>query len=481
MAGASDYIRDNWEKLKLLGYFIGILILAVPLADILGTAWERAHLSVSILRLWLLTGFPEQAIAVILFGLFLGLLLLMTIDPKKRWQAVLLWVGTGTALLGLSAQNIFIPNIDFVDNAVWLVAGIVFGMAIGGGGKIVRNQTLEAFEFRRASQLILYILTLIVVVALLEYHMQYPEIIAVTSSEATIDTGVALSSVSITTSDLPVNLVVSALFVVTLRQFVQYDAEESFFVLGPPASGKSLFLIGAYLEALGSTPENGGSTPMNPSQDLMEMVARLDRQEQEWIVQATGRNELNQLEFQYVHGSVFPKNILLESLDYAGEYLQRLPDAIAGSMADDEDMDTTLRRLADGVQSADTLILLLDVERFINNEELEISEYFSILQASKDKKVLLVATKADVLADSFQEERGLEPYRYFEDFQEYVNTRLRKSEQVDALVRELDGSEIKPVYYQTKENEFGDRVPMRDQDGSVMTVGFDNMLTELGR
>jgi len=144
-------------------------------------------------------------------------------------------------------------------------------------------------------------------------------------------------------------------------------------------------------------------------------------------------------------------------------------------------MDTTLRRLADGVQSADTLILLLDVERFVNNEELEISEYFSILQASDSKNVLLVATKADVLADSFQEERGLEPYRHFDDFQEYVNIRLRESEQVDALVRELGGSVIQPVYYQTSENEVGDRVPMRNQEGSVMTVGFDNMLSEFGR
>jgi len=459
---------------------MGILILAVPLADMMGTAWERAHLSASILRLWLLTGFPEQGIAVILFGLFLGLLFLMTIDPKKRWQAVLLWIGTGTALLGLSTQNLFIPNIEFMDNAVWLVAGVVIGVAIGGGEKVIRNRAAEAFEFRRASQLILYLLTLIVVVSLIEYHIQYPNIITVASNEATVDTGVTLSSVSVATSGLPANLVVSALFVVTLRQFVQYDAEESFFVLGPPASGKSLFLIGAYLEALGSTPD-GGSTPMNPSQDLMEMVAQLDRQEQEWIVQATGRNELNQLEFQYVHGSVFPKNILIESLDYAGEYLRRLPDAIAGSIADDEEMDTTLRRLADGVQSADTLILLLDVERFVNNEELEISEYFSILQASDSKNVLLVATKADVLADSFQEERGLEPYRHFDDFQEYVNIRLRESEQVDALVRELGGSVIQPVYYQTSENEVGDRVPMRNQEGSVMTVGFDNMLSEFGR
>lgn len=480
MAGVIEFVRDNWEKTKLFGYFVGILVLAVPLSNMLGTAWERAVLSKAGLRLWLLTGVEGTALPVLLFGIFLGLLLMMTIDPKKRWQAALLWVGTGTALLGLQSQNLFLPNINVVENAVWFVGGLVVAIAFGGGRKLVTQQTVEAFEFRRASQSILVILTLIVVVSLAEYHVQYPGFVEVSAAGIDVNS-VQSASVSVDTANLPSNLVVASLFVVTLKRFVQYDAEEAFFVLGPPASGKSLFLIGSYLEALDSRPDDGGSTPMKPSQDLMEMVEMLDRQEQQWIVEATGRAELNQLDFQYVHGSVFPKNIQLSGLDYAGEYLSRLPDAIAGSVADDEDVDTTLQRLVDGVQVADTLVLLLDMERFVNNEPLDISEYFSILQASDNKNVLLVATKTDVLADNFRDERGLEPHRHFEDFQSYVNSRLRESEQVDTLVREIGGENIHPVYYQTRENDAGDRVPMRDQDGSVMMVGFGALLDELGK
>lgn len=480
MAGITEFIRDNWEKTKLLGYFVGILILAVPLANMLGGAWEQAILSKAGLRLWLLTGVEGTALPVFLFGIFLGFLILMAIDPKKRWQAMLLLLGTGIALLGLQAQNLFLPNINVIGNAAWFIGGLALAVVFGGGRKLVVEQTVEAFEFRRASQSILVILTLIVVVSLLEYHVQYPDFIQVSQAGVEI-TAVQSPSIGVDTANLPTHLAVSGLFVVTLKRFVQYDAEESFFVLGPPASGKSLFLIGSYLEALDSRPDDGGSTPMKPSQDLMEMVEMLDRQEQQWIVEATGRGELNELDFQYVHGSVFPTNIQLSGLDYAGEYLARLPDAIAGSVGDDEEMDTTLQRLAGGVQSAETLVLLLDMERFVNNEPLDISEYFSILQASGNKNVLLVATKADVLADKFRDERGLEPYRHFEDFQAYVNSRLRESEQVDSLVREIGGETIHPVYYQTRENEAGDRVPMRDQDGSVMTVGFDVLLQELGK
>lgn len=480
MAGVTEFIRDNWEKTKLLGYFAIIVALAIPLANMLGAAWERAILSKAGLRLWLLTGVEGTGLVVFLLGTFVGFLTLMSIDPKKRWQAALLWLGTGIGLLGLQSQDLLLSNINIIENAVWFGGGLVVAVVFGGGRKIVTEQTVEAFEFRRASQSILVMLSLVVIVSLAEYHLQYPNFVQVSRAGVEFST-IQSPSLGLDTNNLPTHLVVSGVFLITLRRFVQYDAEESFFVLGPPASGKSLFLIGAYLEALDSRPDDGGATPMKPSQDLMEMVEMLDRQEQQWIIEATGRGELNQLDFQFVHGSVFPTNVQLSGLDYAGEYLSRLPDAIAGPAPDDEDRDTTLYQLAAGVQSADTLILLLDMERFVNNEPLEISEYFSILQATNNKNVLLVATKTDVVAERFREERGLEPHRHFEDFRTYVNSRLRESEQVDSLIREIGGKTIHPVYYQTRENEVGDRVPMRDQDGSVMTVGFDVLLQQLGK
>jgi hypothetical protein len=239
-------------------------------------------------------------------------------------------------------------------------------------------------------------------------------------------------------------------------------------------------LIGAYLEALERSNDKGSSTPLTPSQDLMSMTEALDRQQSEWIVEATGRGELNQLHFQYVHGSVFPTNIQLFAMDYAGEYLARLPDAITGAI-DQGDMDNTLRRLSEGVENANTLILIVDTERFANDEPLDISEYFSILQATEPDGVMIVATKTDVLAEDFEEEQGLEPHLYYDEFKDFVKTRLRQSENVDALVTETAGAEIHPVYYQTTINENGNRVPMRDDSGSVMTVGFDELLEKIGR
>lgn len=474
-----EYLDDNREKLKLAGYFALILILALPIAQMLGNAWRESNLIRSIFELRYHVGLSLEAISVLIFGFFVGLLLLMLIDPKKRWQAFLLWIGLIFGLVGLQSMGLFLPNVDLVDSAIWLLGGIVAGIAAGGGKQLVRIQTAKALEFRWASKIVYIMISSFSVIGLLELHIEYPSLLQVNRNEIAI---ASLQTVQfgVDTSGLVPHTAITLLFVVTVRQFVKYDAEQNFFILGPRASGKSLFLIGAYLEGLERSNADSSNTPLNPSRDLMSMVEALDRQETKWIVEATGRGELKDLRFQYVHGSVFPKNIQLSGADYAGEYLQRIPDALTGAIDEDE-MDTTLRRLAEGIRNADTLVLVVDVERFVNNEPLEISEYFSVLQAADNKDVMIVATKADHLAEDFQQDRGLEPHRYFEDFKEYVGQRLRESENINSLVTETARSDIHPVYYQTTIDENGNRVPMRDETGSVTTVGFSELLDRFGR
>ncbi|WP_137284513.1 hypothetical protein [Halorussus salinisoli] len=481
----NQYLQDNNEKVKLFGYFIVMLALALPVSKMLGEAWRQAHLFRAPIRLRHLVGLSLQQVTVILLGIFLGLLLLMTIDPKKRIQATLLWIGVIVGLLGLRSMGLFLPQ-NFgrffgliLGNFTWLGSGLLISAFLGGGRRLTRVQTAEALEFRRASKAIYYIITLMVVAGFLEYHVSYPEFLQITEAGISLK-AVESMSVSVVQESLLKHAAVSGVFLVTVKQFVQYDAQKDFFVLGPRASGKSLFLIGAYLEALERSRNDESNTPMKPSEDLMDQVEELDRSNSGWTIEATGRGQVKNLAFQYVHGSVFPTNVQLSSADYAGEYLSRLPDALTG-LIDEEDTDETLLHLANGITAADTLLLLLDAERFVNNEPLEVSEYFSILQAIDDKDIILVATKTDHLAEDFRNERGLEAHRYYDDFKEYVNEQLRQSNQIDSLVRETAGTEIHPVYYQTHTNEADERVPMRDDRGSVMTVGFERLLEKLGR
>ncbi len=480
MENMIQYLRDNSEKLKLLAYFLLILILAQPLAEMLGRAWVEATLPKDIVRLRVLAGLSHQAVSVTGLGLFLGLLVLMTIDPKKRWQAFLLWLGAAAGLVVLQSMDLLFgsANFDLAVQFPFLLAGFALGL-IFGGRKLLRLQTTEALEFRRASQGLYYILAGLTIVGFIEVHVQYPDLLTVYADRGVVINSLRSPEFGIVQEGVLQDIAISGLFIVTLRQFVTYDAEKRFFILGPRASGKSLFLIGSYLEALERSRSDASNTPLNPSEDLMDMLEALDRQDSEWIVEATGRGELKHLQFQYVHGSVFPTNIQISAMDYAGEYLDRLPDALTGAIPQ-EDMDTTLIRLAEGVRAADSLILTVDVDRFVNNEPLDISEYFSILQTSDSKNVIIVATKADILAEEFERERGLEAHLYYDEFTEYVNRRLRQSENIDALITETSGTTIHPVYYQTKVTENGDRVPMRDDQGSVMTVGYHELLEKIG-
>lgn len=487
MSNAIQYLRDNKEKLTLVGYFGLILALAWPMSGMFADAWEATlngrGIPNAIIRFLRFAVFgpvlssSHQTVTAAGLGFFFGLLVLMTIDPKKRWQAVLLWIGTVIALIGLQSFGLLLPQLDAAEQGPALLGGVVVGFLFGGGRQVIDLFDGQTVEFRRASRALFFLMAGLVVVSFIEVHLQYPGVYIDADapfSPEIIDNGFGLNTV-----DLPIHLAASLIFIVTAKRFVEYDADREFFILGPRASGKSLFLIGAYLEALERARSADKNVPLEPSQDLMSILEALDRQETDWIVEATPPGQVNELSFQYVHGSVFPKNIRLSALDYAGEYLSRLPDALTGAK-DWEDLDNTERRLVEGIEQSDTLVLTIDLSRYIRNEPLDISEYFSILQAVDGKDVMLVATKADVLLDEFEAERGLEAHLDYEEFTEFVNRRLRQNENIEALVAETN-QDIHPVYYQTKVDDDGNRVPMRDDTGTVMTVGFDELLDKLGR
>jgi GTPase SAR1 family protein len=269
----------------------------------------------------------------------------------------------------------------------------------------------------------------------------------------------------------------AVVFVATLRRFVQYDSAEDFFVIGPRASGKSLFLVGSYLESQQSQQE---TSPKLASGDLMSLVEDHQRRSTEgWAVSATDPNEIRNLEFEYVHGDVFPKNVLVSTVDYGGENIGDIPDALTGSL---DSMSNAMNRIVEDIRNSDTLICLIDSERFVEEDSLGINVYFDILRAtSDDKDILIVATKADYFATEFYEEQNIEAHAYPEEFSEYVNKRLKRRAEVDSLLDTAVESTVHPVFFQTKKLDDGRRVPIRDSAGSVQRVGFEQVLERLGR
>ncbi|ESP86809.1 hypothetical protein [Candidatus Halobonum tyrrellensis] len=479
MSGPVRFVMRNREKFLLVGYAIAILIFASLLSPMLGQAWQRAELTRALFQTRLLIGLSLEIIAVVLVSLFFGLLGLMILDTKKRFQGVLLFVGSIVGLLALSSMGLLLPNIDLFGNIQWVAAGLVVGGVVGGGRSILDVNSNGPREFRSASRAVYFLLSALMVVGFLEYHLEYPFPLEIARNEVVMEPVASEFAVVGESSELLMNAVLVGAFIVTTKRFVQYDAERDFFVLGPTGSGKSLFLVGAYLEALERFTQDDSETPLNPSQDLINLVGALDRQGDGWFVEATRAQELEDLHFQYVHGNVFPKNVEVSSLDYAGEWLEDIPDIIMGT-EDADDPPNTLKRVADNVRQADTLILLIDSNRWLDDEPLEIEPYFDIVQATEEKNVILIATKADVLAEQFRSERGLDAQQYFPDFKEYVNEQLGTNQTVQSLLAQAgSASEIHPVYYQTTVDDSGERVPMR-ANGTVTTVGFDELLDMVG-
>lgn len=482
MTSVGEFYEEWQEQLKLVLYFVIITGTAGALFPTLGLGWqESSFIRPLIIGLTVISGIGFESFAVVCFGGFLGILVLITLDEKKRWQGILLWIGTVVAVIALSSIGLLIPNLDLLTNIPFLLAGVGLGMLAGGGrqlGDILG--TGGGVEFRRASVIFLYLTSALVILGLLEYHVVYPNLLEVSGGLIVLNIPTQ-PSVSIETAGLLENALTGVVFLATLNRFVQYDAETQFFVLGPPNSGKSLFLVGAYLSALEMMHDRHEGTSPEATSDLMDLVGDLDTADPDagWSISSTGQDETRNLEFRYVNGRVFPMNVQVSSLDYAGEFLRDLPDALTANL--DEIDNPTLQRLAAEVQQADTLILLVDCEAFDEGEKLGIEPYFDILQAIGDKEVRLVATKADVLGENFRDQRALEPHNYFDEFVDYVNQQLTEyNQQVRTLVQSIDNGRIHPVYYQTKVNENGERVPMRDQKGNVLRNGFRQLLEKLG-
>lgn len=467
------------EYLFFTIYLGAILALSPILSRIIGDAWATSQVIQPLTRLGVLAGLSPHLGVLLIFGFIIGLLVLMTIDSKKRWSALLLWIGFTTVSYQLFAAGQVLPsNITDPDQLVWIGSGALVGIFIGGGVDALRLRSLGPNEFRRAVKLTYLSLIGILVLALGELHLMYPDFLAVSADSLVIEQ--ADLSVGVDTDGLPVNLAVGLATIVTVRQFIGYDADEGFFILGAPGSGKSLLLVGAYLEALERDADKSirRRESLDPSQDLMELAENLDRDNSEWIVEATGRSEFRDLKFKYVRGNLFPKNVTLGSVDYAGEHLRRIPEALAGEI---ENPDEELQLLTSGIQAADTLILLIDIERYVNRDGLSIAEYFKILEEAENKGVVVVATKCDILADQFIEDEEMDPEQNFGAFQQYVQDHLTNSEQFRTLLRQTPESEVYPVYYKTEFNDDGERVPVRDENGSVVTVGFDHLLNGLGK
>jgi hypothetical protein len=174
--------------------------------------------------------------------------------------------------------------------------------------------------------------------------------------------------------------------------------------------------------------------------------------------------------------------------------------------------DEVVDRLEQKVLKSDTLVMMLDSVRLIGgqpagpgSESLGTTEMNRIINGVEPERVVLVATKADVLIDDWKQwhrthrdgrgdhDRLPAPHaldEYQDSFQEYVTERF--DNETGTLFNNADVSTVYPVYFETQrsgpEREGSDDagsgdewVPAPNANGELQPHGHDRVLAAIAR
>lgn len=468
------------EPRKLLVRFVAIVAIAPVVGAMIARAWVPGNALYDSGRALLsevlgLSG-PAAVDLVALFagGLYVSLLAIFTLDVKKRVQGMLLLLGTAVSMVTVWWAGVFFPALELTTiNGLSFALGIAAGLAIEAGQlraldrerSTLRRPTLSTGavpEFRYAAMVLFGVLSVVVSVTLVQ--------VVLADAVGLLD------------------VLAAGAFLVVLYQFVQYESETQYVTLGPERSGKSMLLLGLCLELM-----RNAETYPNPNDYLQqgfERASNLQAGAAEWPIPSTAHDEVRAASFEVISGSYFPRRIELTALDYAGQHLGRVADHFAGGETAAE--ESVPGQVAGWVGSADTLIVLLDVERLVFPEAFNeagvtdaervswgLEYYGTILDAVDPDDVLVVATKCDILAD-----QGLvDPpaaHDSYAEFSEAVTDHLTARPDVSELLQTADESSVQPVYFVTERRD-GEYVPRLDDDGNLVPVGYDALVDEIRR
>lgn len=519
----------------LLRYTVVILFTAPFIGWMLFRAWGPQTAAFELLRAFkTAVGLPAgvagtEAIASFGLGLYFSLLAIFASDVRKRFQGILILAGSVIALAVMAYLGVLLPNLDPTRAINWagLISGVILGSLIEYQtlGQVnpetstlghAKTETGKSVEFKNATYALFGVIAAIIIVGLVQAY--------------------------VAGRLFPLDPIAVFAFVVVLYWFIGYNSSHTFQVLGPKQSGKSMFLLGLFLERVQRNSDQEMELPPNPNDGMKSMLSKLegyDPEEDGWPTAANpvGERGLNRIWFGFTAGSMFPVHVVMSAIDHGGEHLRDIADRIrpnqpmtdggpgiseesdSSDIYDYDDDSTTTDGSDNGIEltegldlsqeddsdedsaismdefytqvvTTDTLILLIDCERAVrpddktafNDASLQTDHLDTIVQNTTERKVVLVATKADFLFDRFRYngydyELATDPDG-FEDFRDFVTDELRSIDSIQYLIQDAQVSEIHPVFFVTKEHN-GRRVPELDPNGNLQGVGYDRVLEVL--
>lgn len=335
----SQFYSSHKDETWLALYTGIILISGFFVGGVVGQAFDRY------------SGFKESIRALINFvpllnlvtfvsifvGFYVGLLILLFLDYKKRVQSLIMIGGTIVSFVIVWSQGVLFPWMSPIDYViVFLISCLTLYFL---GGQQLRNisfqessiwenrrfvtQTNNPLEFPRAAGFLKLTVVLVVVISYFEAYTDYNEPLSAGGKKLSVNIGEAIETFHTVGSETSaaIDLFFSMTLIGAFILFLSYDTGRRVAFIGPPRSGKTHTILGLYSEA-----QESGYNPRNPSTYLTRRIDDVHRS-QDWAP-PTQAGEVVDMRFIYTTKGQFSKNVVVDGLDYPGEYSWYIPDGL---------------------------------------------------------------------------------------------------------------------------------------------------------
>lgn len=328
-----EFYHRNKEKLVFGSTLVVMVIAGGLMSSMLTRAIADSPLKVTIWRLVEPLGVDAAAPGVLLFGTYVTALALLIIDRTKRPQSIFLIIVTVIGLGMMAQRGQFFPYLSVGDLALFLV-GVALGVLYTGperiqeltvgdpndkAGQILTKRGSRRLEFRSAERLLYGLLGVIILIAFFEAHTDYQPLVE-PNLLPNLEVYKTFELTNVNQEQLAIDFGATGVFLTMLYLFLGYDADRTYFIVGPKRSGKTHAAIALHEEA-----EEHGYNPRNEAGDLLELETELV--EGDGWVPPTNRKTQN-LSFSFTSKGIFKKNIRLEALDYPGELIRAILPAV---------------------------------------------------------------------------------------------------------------------------------------------------------
>ena len=437
-------MRLDKDYIKFIAFLAIVIILTPFLMDILSRSWHTELMkSIS----GTIKSIDPDGVSIlinIVAGFYIGSIMLLFIDRYKKVQAILLSIGMYITFSYMSG------TFDTNWNIIYIGIGIAIGIVLGSNLRFDEKEK----EFKKAAN-----------------SLSLFSIFYAASSFLII-----YLSPDQDNSNFFKDAFTVLIFAFFFGKLMNYDPEgPKIFVLGPAKSGKTMFFAGCYLRALSITEIRA-----NPSTDLLYAIDQIHRGEVPWP-ERTGM--IQEYQFTYEVGTLFPRKTTLRTVDYPGVFLENIPEFLyiekginkkdINKMNEEEKRYT---RVAQEVADADRFIFIIDGAKYPNFGDMGIIHYIEIISKLNDNgkkiKPYIVVTKSDL----FVEEHGNR--EDYEGFKKFIEKKFSHNIYLKQLLIEASGASFYPVFYHTTMAN-GEHIPMRDDNGNVYTYGFDKFIDSL--